>query len=102
MQENAIYSVISPEGCAAILWRDAGEARKAAAAFKPDAAHCLELGVVDGIVPEPPGGAQNDWKEAARMLKESLADALSDLTGLPGEELVRRRREKFRTMGVFA
>src|SRR6188768_1846178 len=102
MQENSIYTVISPEGCAAILWRDAGEARKAAAAFKPDAAHCLELGVVDGIVPEPPGGAQNDWKEAARMLKESLADALSDLTGLPGEELVRRRREKFRTMGVFA
>ena len=55
MQENAIYSVISPEGCAAILWRDAGEARKAAAAFKPDAAHCLELGVVDGIVAEPRG-----------------------------------------------
>ncbi len=68
MQENAIYSVISPEGCAAILWRDAGEARKAAAAFKPDAAHCLELGVIDGIVPEPPGGAQNDWNEAARLL----------------------------------
>ena len=57
MQENAIYSVISPEGCAAILWRDAGEARKAAAAFKPDAAHCLELGVVDAIVAEPEGGA---------------------------------------------
>ena len=53
MQENAIYTVISPEGCAAILWRDAGEARKAAAAFKPDAAHCLELGVIDAIVPEP-------------------------------------------------
>ena len=53
MQENAIYSVISPEGCAAILWRDAGEKRKAAAAFKPDAAHCLELGVIDGIIPEP-------------------------------------------------
>ncbi len=102
MQENAIYSVISPEGCAAILWRDAGEARKAAAAFKPDAAHCLELGVVDGIVSEPAGGAQNDWKEAARLLKESLADALSDLAGLSGDELVRRRREKFRSMGVFA
>ena len=102
MQENAIYSVISPEGCAAILWRDAGEARKAAAAFKPDAAHCLELGVVDGIVAEPVGGAQNDWKEAARLLKESLADALSDLAGLSGDELVRRRREKFRSMGVFA
>ena len=55
MQENAIYSVISPEGCAAILWRDASEAKKAAAAFKPDAVHCLELGVIDGIVPEPDG-----------------------------------------------
>ena len=72
MQENAIYSVISPEGCAAILWRDAGEAKKAAAAFKPDARHCLELGVVDGIVPEPPGGAHTDHDEAARLLGESL------------------------------
>src|ERR671927_1656384 len=57
MQENAIYSVITPEGCAAILWRDAKQAPKAAAAFKPDAAHCLELGVIDAIVPEPAGGA---------------------------------------------
>jgi acetyl-CoA carboxylase carboxyl transferase subunit alpha len=102
LPETAIYAVISPEGCAAILWRDAGEARKAAAAFKPDAAHCLELGVVDGIVPEPPGGAQGDWKEAARLLKASLVDALGDLGGLSGDQLVRRRREKFRTMGVFA
>lgn len=102
MQENAIYSVISPEGCAAILWRDAGEARKAAAAFKPDAAHCLELGVIDGIVPEPAGGAHNDWKEAARLLKEAFAEALDDLEGLSGAELVRRRRAKFRGMGVFA
>src|SRR5438874_1279577 len=60
MLGNAIYSVISPEGCAAILWRDAGEAQKAAAAFKPDAAHCLELGLIDAIVPEPSGGAQAD------------------------------------------
>src|SRR5207253_7408147 len=60
MQENAIYTVITPEGCAAILWRDEGEKKKAAAAFKPDAAHCLELGVIDGIVPEPPAGAQED------------------------------------------
>ncbi len=74
MQEHAIYSVISPEGCAMILWRDAGEAKKAAAAFKPDAAHCLELGVIDGIVPEPPGGAHVDYREAARMLGESLRD----------------------------
>jgi acetyl-CoA carboxylase carboxyl transferase subunit alpha len=102
MQENAIYSVISPEGCAAILWRDAGEARKAAAAFKPDAAHCLELGVIDAIVPEPDGGAQNDWDEAARLLKESLREALDDLEGRSGDELRRVRRAKFRTMGVFA
>jgi acetyl-CoA carboxylase carboxyl transferase subunit alpha len=102
MQENAIYSVISPEGCAAILWRDAGEARKAAAAFKPDAAHCLELGVIDGIVPEPQGGAQNDWNEAARLLKESLQEALEDLEGTSGDELRRSRRAKFRAMGVFA
>jgi acetyl-CoA carboxylase carboxyl transferase subunit alpha len=102
MQENAIYSVISPEGCAAILWRDAGEARKAAAAFKPDAAHCLELGVIDGIVPEPPGGAQSNWKEAARLLGEALGEALVDVEGLSGPELVRRRRAKYRGMGVFA
>src|SRR4029453_14003938 len=84
MQENAIYSVISPEGCAAILWRDAGEARKAAAAFKPDAAHCRELGVIDAIGPEPPGGAQGNWKEAARLLGESVGEALDDLEGLSG------------------
>ena len=60
MQENAIYSVISPEGCAAILWRDASQAKKAASAFRLDAAHCLDLGVIEGIVPEPEGGAQTD------------------------------------------
>ena len=102
MQENAIYSVISPEGCAAILWRDAGEAKKAAAAFKPDAVHCLELGVIDGIVPEPPGGAQTDHGEAARLLGEYLREALDDLSDVPGEELRRRRRAKFRSLGVFA
>ncbi len=102
MQANAIYSVISPEGCAAILWRDMGEARKAAAAFKPDALHCLELGVVDAVVPEPEGGAQTNLDEAARLLGESLAEALEELEGIPGEELRRRRRRKFRNMGVYA
>jgi acetyl-CoA carboxylase carboxyl transferase subunit alpha len=102
MQEHAIYSVISPEGCAAILWRDAAEAQKAAAAFKPDAAHCLELGVIDGIVPEPPGGAQSDHDEAARLLGESLREALEELDGVPGDELKRRRRARFRSLGVFA
>ena len=102
MQENAIYSVISPEGCAAILWRDAGEAKKAAAAFKPDAVHCLELGVIDAIVPEPEGGAQTDHRAAARLLGESLRETLDDLADVPGDELRRRRRAKFRSLGVFA
>ena len=102
MQENAIYSVISPEGCAAILWRDASQARKAAAAFKPDAVHCLELGVIDGIVPEPPGGAHADPDGAARLLGEALALALDDVAGIPPDELRRRRRAKFRAMGVLA
>jgi acetyl-CoA carboxylase carboxyl transferase subunit alpha len=102
MQENAIYSVISPEGCAAILWRDAGEAKKAAAAFKPDAVHCLELGVIDGIVPEPEGGAHMNHDEAARLLGESLQEALEDLESVPPDDLKRRRRARFRSLGVYA
>jgi acetyl-CoA carboxylase carboxyl transferase subunit alpha len=101
MQENAIYSVISPEGCAAILWRDAGEARKAAAAFKPDAAHCLELGVVDAIVAEPEGGAQTNPDEAARLLGEGILEALSEIEALDPTERRRRRRAKYRVMGVL-
>jgi acetyl-CoA carboxylase carboxyl transferase subunit alpha len=99
MQENAIYTVISPEGCAAILWRDAGEARKAAAAFKPDAAHCLELGVIDAIVPEPGDGAHTDHEEAASLLGDALGDSLEQLEGQSGDELRRRRRVRFRTIG---
>jgi acetyl-CoA carboxylase carboxyl transferase subunit alpha len=102
MQENAIYSVISPEGCAAILWRDAGEAKKAAAAFKPDALHCLELGVIDGIVPEPDGGAHTNAAEAARLLGDAVRESLDELEGVPGDELKRRRRARFRSLGVFA
>jgi acetyl-CoA carboxylase carboxyl transferase subunit alpha len=102
MQENAIYSVITPEGCAAILWRDANEAPKAAAAFKPDAVHCLELGVIDEIVEEPENGAHKDVDEAARLLKEAISGALEELEGVSGEELRRSRRAKFRRMGVFA
>src|SRR5436305_5397962 len=96
MQENAIYSVISPEGCASILWRDAGEAKKAAAAFRPDAIHCLELGVIDDVVPEPRGGAQLDHDGAAKLLGDALRDALGELSGVPGDELRRRRRARFR------
>jgi acetyl-CoA carboxylase carboxyl transferase subunit alpha len=102
MQENAIYSVISPEGCAAILWRDAGQAKKAAAAFRPDAVHCLELGVIDEIVPEPVGGAHIDPDLAARMLGQALRTTLADLHGISGEDLRRRRRARFRSLGVFA
>jgi len=102
MQENAIYTVISPEGCAAILWRDAGEARKAAAAFKPDAVHSLELGVIDAIVPEPEGGAHTDPDEAAQLLGESLRETLDELESVPADELKRRRRAKFRSLGVYA
>jgi acetyl-CoA carboxylase carboxyl transferase subunit alpha len=102
MQENAIYSVITPEGCAAILWRDANEKKKAAAAFKPDALHCLELGVIDAIVPEPDGGAQNDPDAAAAQVKEALLIALDDLSGIPAADLRRARRAKFRGMGVYA
>jgi acetyl-CoA carboxylase carboxyl transferase subunit alpha len=102
MQENAIYTVISPEGCAAILWRDAGEAKKAAAAFKPDAVHCLELGVIDGIVPEPEGGAHTDPDESARLLGEALRESLEELESVSPDDLKRRRRAKFRSLGVYA
>ena len=102
MQENAIYSVISPEGCAAILWRDAGQAKKAAAAFRPDAVHCLDLGVTDEIVSEPVGGAHIDHDLAARMLGQVLRTSLADLRGISGEDLRRRRRARFRSLGVFA
>jgi acetyl-CoA carboxylase carboxyl transferase subunit alpha len=102
MQENAIYSVISPEGCAAILWRDAAEAQKAASAFKPDAAHCLELGVVDGIVPEPEGGAHENHEDAALLLRDTVVAHLEQLSELPVDELLRERRAKFRAMGVLA
>jgi acetyl-CoA carboxylase carboxyl transferase subunit alpha len=101
MQENAIYSVISPEGCAAILWRDAGEARKAAAALRPDARHCLELGVIDAIVPEPAEGAQTDYDAAAQLLADAIDSTLAELSRVDGGELRRTRRRRFRSLGVF-
>ena len=94
MQENAMYSVISPEGCASILWRDAAQAKKAASAFKPDAAHCLELGVIDGIVPEPEGGAQEDHDAAAALLRDSVIAHLHELADASPDELRRTRRAR--------
>jgi acetyl-CoA carboxylase carboxyl transferase subunit alpha len=102
MQEHAIYSAISPEGCAAILWRDADEKKKAAAAFKPDAAHCLELGVVDAVVAEPEGGAQTNHDDAAKLLEVAILEALGEIESLEPDERRKQRRAKYRAMGVLA
>jgi len=101
MLENSIYSVISPESCAAIIWRDSGKAELAAAALKLTAPDLKQLGIIDGIVPEPEGGAQNDYDAAAEFLRETLRSSLSDLSGLSAKELVDERYEKFRKMGNF-
>ena len=102
MQENTIYSVISPEGCASILWRDAGEKKKAAGAFKPDAIHCLELDVIDDIVEEPPDGAHTNPAEAARLLGGSLREALAEVSELDPLERRRARWARYRSLGVYA
>ncbi|WIL19407.1 acetyl-CoA carboxylase carboxyltransferase subunit alpha [Geothrix sp.] len=99
MMENAIYSVISPEGCASILWKDASQAPKAAAALKLTAPHLLELGVIDGIVKEPLGGAHSDFDAAAAALKEAIVEAFSELSELSAEQLVEERYQKFARMG---
>jgi acetyl-CoA carboxylase carboxyl transferase subunit alpha len=101
MQENAMYSVISPEGCAAILWRDGAEKVKAAVALKPDAVHCRELGVIDEIVKEPEGGAHLNPDEAARMLAEALGRTLDELRASSGEELRAQRRDRYRRVGIY-
>jgi acetyl-CoA carboxylase carboxyl transferase subunit alpha len=101
MQENAMYSVISPEGCAAILWRDGAEKVKAAVALKPDAVHCRELGVIDEIVKEPEGGAHLNPDEAGRLLAEALGRTLDELRAIPGEELREQRRDRYRRVGIY-
>jgi len=99
--ENAYYSVISPEGCAAILWEDRAAAAKAAEALKITARDLLELKLVDEIVPEPLGGAHNDHEAAAAHLKASLLKHLDELIALPPAERLKRRYEKFRAHGHF-
>ena len=99
MMENAIYSVISPEGCASILWKDATQAPKAAAALKLTAPHLLELGIIDGIVKEPLGGAHSNFDAAAAALKEAIVEAFSELSELAAEQLVEERYQKFARMG---
>lgn len=101
MLENAIYSVISPESCAAIIWRDAGKAELAASALKLTAPDLLGLNLIDGIVPEPAGGAQENFDAAADALRGALHTALRDLDKLSGEQLIEDRYSKFRRMGSF-
>lgn len=99
MLENSIYSVISPEGCASILWRDPAKAETAAEALHITANDLLEIGIVDAIVPEPEGGAHLDHDAAARSLDPILLRALDDLSSRPVPDLLRLRYEKFRRMG---
>ena len=101
MLENAYYSVISPEGCAAILWKHRKHAPEAAEALKLNATELLKLGVIDGVVPEPLGGAHRDPVETGRNLKEAVVGALSELEKIPTDKLVQRRYDKFRQMGRF-
>jgi len=102
MLENAIYSVISPEGCAAILWKSGDKAAEAADALKITASDLLSLEVIDNIVPEPQGGAHRDYQTAADNLKASLIAGLKELACLSAGELVERRYEKFRKLGRFS
>ncbi|PYN84458.1 MAG: acetyl-CoA carboxylase carboxyl transferase subunit alpha [Candidatus Rokuibacteriota bacterium] len=101
MLEYAIYSVISPEGCAAILWGDAAKAPEAAESMRITAPDLLRLGVIDAIVPEPVGGAHRDWEGAAGHLREALRENLRELTRQSGDDLVSGRYEKFRRIGAF-
>jgi acetyl-CoA carboxylase carboxyl transferase subunit alpha len=102
MLEHAIYSVISPEGCAAILWEDAGRAKDAAEVLRITAPDLLKLGVIDGVIPEPPGGAHRNWQAAAQAIQRAVGAALAELAALSPGELVQQRYAKFRRMGIFA
>jgi acetyl-CoA carboxylase carboxyl transferase subunit alpha len=101
MLENSIYSVITPEGCAAILWKDSTKAEQAAEALKLTAHDLLELKVIDELIPEPLGGAHRDPEETARRVKESVLRHLRALLALPIQELLDRRLEKYMRMGVY-
>ncbi len=98
MMEHTYYSVIAPEACAAILWRDPSLKERAAEELKLTAEDALRLGVIDHIVPEPPGGAHTDPDAAAVLLREAIARALDELAPIPTDQLLRNRYEKFRRM----
>jgi acetyl-CoA carboxylase carboxyl transferase subunit alpha len=101
MMENAYYSVISPEGCAAILWKHRKHAAEAAEALKLGARELMQMRIVDGVVTEPEGGAHRDPAAAAENLRKVVSAALAETGAVPIEKLVRQRYEKFRRMGVF-
>ena len=101
MMENAVYSVISPEGCAGILWRDGSKAPEAAEALKITAPDLKRLGAIDEVVKEPAGGAQKNHRAACAAVKKAVVQALKELAPLPVEELVERRYRKLRAMGNF-
>lgn len=98
--ENGIYSVISPEGCAAILWKDAALAPQAASSLKLTALELKSLGIVDRIVPEPEGGAHEDWDMTAAHLAEALKESLAEVDSMTDNDRIARRYERFRKMGV--
>ncbi|MCU1271236.1 MAG: acetyl-CoA carboxylase carboxyltransferase subunit alpha [Acidobacteriaceae bacterium] len=101
MMENAVYSVISPEGCASIMWRDATKKELAAEALRITAPDLMELGCIDAIVPEPPGGAHTDPDMAAKLVDEALQRHFSELKKMPAKELVASRYDKFRKMAQY-
>ena len=101
VMENAYYSVITPEGCAAILWRDSSQAPKAAEVLKLTGEDLMKFEIIDGIVSEPMGGAHRDWDAAAASLAETLKTQLKDLQSLSAEELLTQRYDRFRRIGVF-
>ena len=100
MLENAIYSVISPEGCAAILWQSQDKVKEATEALKLTSRDLLKLGIIDGIIPEPLEGAHRDYETTFKNFKEHVLRALDELLGLTPEELVKQRYEKFRKIGI--
>ncbi|HID95068.1 MAG TPA: acetyl-CoA carboxylase carboxyltransferase subunit alpha [Candidatus Latescibacteria bacterium] len=101
MMENTWYSVISPEGCAAILWKTKDKKEEAAEALKPVAEDLMELGLIDRIVPEPLGGAHRDWERAAETLKSYICQELAEVKKIPPNDLIHLRVERFSKMGVW-
>jgi acetyl-CoA carboxylase carboxyl transferase subunit alpha len=101
MLENAVYSTISPEGAAAIIWKDASQAQRAAESMKITAPDLLEMEIIDGIIPEPRGGAHHDLEQQALSIKETLEKALAELNALTPEQLISQRYEKFRKIGEY-